>query len=598
MIANINTGNYLNDAFHYNLSKVKKGEACYLASCGLPEGCSLDEAVAILKWVGESIDIEKPVFHTSLSFADKDVVDDAMMIDIAKDYMQRLGYGNTPYLLFRHEDTHHPHVHILGVNVEYTQGKFKKVNDSFLFLRSMKISREIEKEYGLVVATDQKQVPQLNLSDEFPKCRYGEKATTDLLREAVLFAQMRGGFVNFREFNAMLAQSNVECRVTVDHQGGNHYRFYALDKGARKGISATPNMLGLNFTQERLEQTCQVNAVEKESLKQAYADMLKKELEPYLVVSPTKLSTILEALGLESIVAGQHMYWMDRHKYLFSPFELKIPPKMIQDVVLEKAHFSPLAREATAFRKEKGIFHESRFLESEEYMHDFLQRAKKVFTPRLNARQFDLLIAGYLVFKEKNLDKIREEEYAKDRKFIAKTLDYTNRLNLPQEAKYLFMQRQGVFFEDDLIKVTNSVDAYSHSIDNSSRTYVVTDPEHPKDIDKLLFEEYLNSLTATDKTILQAAINGKQLGYIDPSQVTMKVMQFLLPQDLYLSLASYVEQFDRGEIQANNDIYWTLDALLHSVPGSGDQGLMYRKKKRSDDDEEEDRRWKRKQRRS
>lgn len=68
--------------------------------------------------------------------------------------MQRLEYGRVPYAVFKHSDTNYQHVHIISTNIENRNGKYKIIRDSHLHRRSQAISRKIEKEYGLIVATE------------------------------------------------------------------------------------------------------------------------------------------------------------------------------------------------------------------------------------------------------------------------------------------------------------------------------------------------------------------------------------------------------------------------------------------------------------
>ncbi|KAA6323941.1 hypothetical protein EZS27_026671 [termite gut metagenome] len=57
--------------------------------------------------------IAKPVAHISLDFSmqDKERLTDKVMVSIALKYMQKMGYENTQYIIVRHHDTDHPHIH-------------------------------------------------------------------------------------------------------------------------------------------------------------------------------------------------------------------------------------------------------------------------------------------------------------------------------------------------------------------------------------------------------------------------------------------------------------------------------------------------------
>lgn len=58
--------------------------------------------------------IAKPVAHISLDFSaqDREKLTNQKMVEIADEYLQKMGYGNTQVLMVRHNDTDHPHLHV------------------------------------------------------------------------------------------------------------------------------------------------------------------------------------------------------------------------------------------------------------------------------------------------------------------------------------------------------------------------------------------------------------------------------------------------------------------------------------------------------
>lgn len=49
-----------------------------------------------------------------------DVLSDSQLADIAKEYMDKLGYGNQPYMVYKHEDIARHHIHIVSIRVDET----------------------------------------------------------------------------------------------------------------------------------------------------------------------------------------------------------------------------------------------------------------------------------------------------------------------------------------------------------------------------------------------------------------------------------------------------------------------------------------------
>ena len=76
----------------------------------------------------------------------EDVLTDIELQNIAREYLEKLGFGNQPYLVFKHEDIDRHHLHIVTVNVDENG---KRLNRDFLYRRSDRIRRELEQKSGL-----------------------------------------------------------------------------------------------------------------------------------------------------------------------------------------------------------------------------------------------------------------------------------------------------------------------------------------------------------------------------------------------------------------------------------------------------------------
>ena len=105
MVANISSGNNFYGAASYNQIKVKKGEAEVLFSQNL-RGTTPKAIEKSFKNLTNST-IKKPVFHVSLSFAkeDKAKLTNEKILKITQDYLDKTGYGQQPYIVYRHNDT-------------------------------------------------------------------------------------------------------------------------------------------------------------------------------------------------------------------------------------------------------------------------------------------------------------------------------------------------------------------------------------------------------------------------------------------------------------------------------------------------------------
>lgn len=157
MVAKISYGKNLYGVLEYNLNKVedKKGKILgvhnVLYSPSQPMHALLKSFETYLV---SNQKTEKPILHVSLNPHPKDKLSDKQLKEIANRYMRDLGYGDQPYVIFKHSDIEREHIHIVTLRVD-EEGK--KIDDSFEHVRSKAITNKIEVEYKLHKADEQKQ---------------------------------------------------------------------------------------------------------------------------------------------------------------------------------------------------------------------------------------------------------------------------------------------------------------------------------------------------------------------------------------------------------------------------------------------------------
>ena len=161
MVAKITIGSSLFAAIKYNADKVNEGKGQLLDTNRVYNAGNgkVDVAQTLRdfeRWMPLKTRTEKPVLHVSLNPHPDDKLTDSDLTAIAHEYMQRMGYGDQPYIIVKHEDIDRHHIHIVSVRVN-EQGKC--VDKSFNYPRSKRITRDIEREYGLHPA-DKKQERQ------------------------------------------------------------------------------------------------------------------------------------------------------------------------------------------------------------------------------------------------------------------------------------------------------------------------------------------------------------------------------------------------------------------------------------------------------
>lgn len=108
--------------------------------------------------------LSKPVGHISLNFSvqDMDRLTNRLIVQIAADYMNRMGIINTQYLVARHYDKEHPHVHMVYNRIDYNGETISDRNDR---IRSAKICKELTREYKLYFAPGKEKVKEDRLKE-------------------------------------------------------------------------------------------------------------------------------------------------------------------------------------------------------------------------------------------------------------------------------------------------------------------------------------------------------------------------------------------------------------------------------------------------
>ncbi|MDR1984251.1 MAG: relaxase/mobilization nuclease domain-containing protein, partial [Prevotellaceae bacterium] len=152
MVAKISSGNSIFSALAYNQNKVDDGEAKVIFSHKIMENrdgiCDMNSCLRSFEpYLLANKRTEKPVLHISLNPDPKDNLSDEQLSNIAEEYMQKMGYGNQPFLVYKHEDIERGHIHIVSLRVDENG---KKINHNFEHRRSMDVCRELEQKYGLI----------------------------------------------------------------------------------------------------------------------------------------------------------------------------------------------------------------------------------------------------------------------------------------------------------------------------------------------------------------------------------------------------------------------------------------------------------------
>lgn len=90
---------------------------------------------------------DRVVYHASLSLPENERLDDATWNEIAYRYLEEMGFDSNQYVVYRHSNTQHDHIHICASRIRLDDGKI--VHDSWDYKRSESIIRQLERDYDL-----------------------------------------------------------------------------------------------------------------------------------------------------------------------------------------------------------------------------------------------------------------------------------------------------------------------------------------------------------------------------------------------------------------------------------------------------------------
>lgn len=193
---------------------------------------------------------EKPVIHISLNPHPDDVLTDEQLAAIGQEYMEKMGYGNQPYIIYRHEDIGRPHIHIVSLRID-EQGR--KINDYKEWQRSTAACRELERKYHLLPAEKQERRESLPLT----VVDYHKGDIKHQIANVVKPIMQGYKFQSIKEFKALLGLFHVTVEETHKMINGKTYDglVYAAtdEKGDRVGVAIKSSKIGKSVGYEALQ---------------------------------------------------------------------------------------------------------------------------------------------------------------------------------------------------------------------------------------------------------------------------------------------------------------------------------------------------------
>jgi len=216
MIGSIIYGESCQGTLNYVFGKVGMRILGYGNMCS--EDISQKFFGSVLHFQGQRNATKNRYAHISLNLPHGEHLDDAIFHKMSTEYMDNMGYGEQPYVVVRHSETGHEHVHIVTTNVDEA-GKVLNIFNSHR--RSMATRQYLEKKFGLSPAPTTKQERKLPLLRS-PELRFGmddSQGTKFYLQDVLNSINQKYKVRSFEELARLVKPYHIEVKTTKNESG-------------------------------------------------------------------------------------------------------------------------------------------------------------------------------------------------------------------------------------------------------------------------------------------------------------------------------------------------------------------------------------------
>lgn len=309
MVARIEIGKSIRGILHYNENKVSEGEATLILASGFAgeiEKMGFESKLKRFQHLTElKPSVETNALHISLNFDSSEQISSAKMQMIAISYMERIGYGDQPYLVYRHDDAGHQHMHIATTNIQRCGNPINLHNIGRL--QSEIARKAIEIEFDLVKAESKgfKQEPGIRPAD-LEQIKYGRQPTKRQISNVLSGVVDSYRFTSIAELNAVLRQFNVI--TDRGHEDSEMFRkkgliYSMLDKNGNKvGVPIKASAFYTKSTLYHLERKFKTNKEKRKPHKSDLSARIDKVLLKYQELTRATLTDELRKQGISLVI--------------------------------------------------------------------------------------------------------------------------------------------------------------------------------------------------------------------------------------------------------------------------------------------------------
>ncbi len=273
MVAIIHNSSSLKNALHYNENKVRQKLAVFFHSGNYSKDTEKlgfsDKINRLEKLVALNQQTKINCVHISLNFDPLDRLNTEKLKDIADVYMQKIGFGEQPYLVYEHNDAGHPHLHVVTTNIQPDGRRIALHN--LARNQSMKASKEIEKEFHLVKAEEKLRLGYDLKPVNVQKVQYGKTETKRAITNVLDYVLPFYKYASLAELNAVLKLYNIVAdrgaeNSRIYQSGGLVYRVLN-DRGEKVGVPIKASLIYNKPTLKNIRARFKKNEVQRQQFK-------------------------------------------------------------------------------------------------------------------------------------------------------------------------------------------------------------------------------------------------------------------------------------------------------------------------------------------
>ncbi|MFP9117706.1 relaxase/mobilization nuclease domain-containing protein [Flavobacterium sp. RNTU_13] len=308
MVAVIKTGHSIRGMLNYNENKIKEGKALCIGQHNYPlDADRLSYAMKLnlmQRQVQLNENVKRNTVHISLNFDPSEAnLPKEKLLEIAEMYMNKIGFGQQPYLIYQHHDAGHPHLHITTINVQ-ANGKRIAMNNIGRD-KSEPARKEIEQSFNLVKAEDHKKI-FYRPEPVSTRVQYGKAETKKAIESTLMYVINNYRYTSLPELNAVLKLYNITADKGTENSRlakHNGLLYHALDaKGNPVGVPIKASRLYSYPTLKGLETLFKRN----ETVRSDYKIHIKRAIDQAFfrsnIIMLPQLIKAIEKEGIETVI--------------------------------------------------------------------------------------------------------------------------------------------------------------------------------------------------------------------------------------------------------------------------------------------------------